>query len=303
MASGEYLEDAAKFSVSQLIEPIRNVSVIRRIADVQTTLTPSQNMVEIDTVTDDMNITFDLEVGQAKRSSQYISRNSYKVGAIQGLLQYSWDELQRIQQSGKPIESRIQALATHIADHEDAFSLAVSTTGLRDGDSEPLIENGTSEAFDLTDYASLKSSVASYIATATDTFNTLKPYPLIFVYNNKFMETADGLSNSTSDRSGLEYIDAVLQRVGAPGSMSIHSPRLGCAITVSQEKPTITNEADEACALFVKSPNHYGIYASPLDPRMKTIDKDVGYKNTIVERWFAKVHKAGAILYDIDATP
>lgn len=304
MAAGEYLEDEAMFTLDRLIEPIRKSSISRMVVPYQTTLNPSDNQAEITTVEDDFNIIIDLEVTQNKRSHQYVNRNTYTVPVIEGLLQYTHDELQRIQQSGKPIQSRINDLGNYWADRLDAMSFAASTTGVRDGDHQALVENGTSVAFDMSSYANFKSSVGTYIGTVADTFGNLADYPLLFVYNTQFLQTALGLTNSTSDREAMEYLDAALMKHGAPGSMSMHSERLGCALTTSSMELTITNEADEACALFVRSPNNYGGWDSPLDPRLDTpVNKNKGYKNTIVQRVINRVHKAGSILYDIDATP
>ena len=305
MASGEYLLDDAKFNVQQLIEPIRKASVIRKVAPIQTVIDPSDNQVEIDTLTDDFHITMDLEVTQEKRSSQYLTQNSYTVGLIQGLLQYDWDTFQRIQNSKQPVSKRVMDLGTHIADHEDAFALAVSTTGLRDGDAKPLLENGTSTAFLTDSYANLKSSMATYIGTLAGTFGNLKKYPLKFVYNTAFLQEVLGLSNATTDDDGIMYLDRQLKMYGGMGSEAIHSERVGCAITVAQDEITITNEADPTCAIMVYDRSNYSVYNSVLDPRPGAggTNKDTGYKNKIIEKWFPFVHRATSILYDINTSP
>ena len=301
--SGEYLDTSYKFDTGMLIAPIRKASVVRQIADVKTVLSPSDQQLDIETITDDFSLMLDSEPLQAKRSKQYLTKNTYDVSALSAEISYSWDELVRINSSKLPMSKRVSDLALEIADVEDALALAVTTTGVKDGGALPFLQNGTSTAFDLTSYASLKTSIGTYIGNAATTFGNLKKYALKFPYNDKFLSTALGLSNTTTDDSGMGYIDNQLKLYGGPGSGIIQAPRLGCDVAYSGETLTITNEADEACAMFVKSPDHYEIYASPYDQRPEPTNKSQGYYLKIVERWFPFVHRATSILYDIDATP
>lgn len=301
--AGEYLDTSYKFDTGMLIEPIRKKSTVRQISPVRTVLKPEDLQVEIETVTDDFNIMMNLEPYATHRSNQFLTRVTKDVGILSAELAYEWDELQRINRSKLPFDKRIRDLGWAIADIEDALALAVTTTGVLDGDAIPFLQGGTATAFDLSSYATLKTSIATYIGTMGTRYGNLKLFPLQFAYNAKFFSTVLGLSNSTTDFSGLKYIDDQLRLFGGPGSGIISSPNLGCDVALSEDVLTVTVEADETCALFARANKHYEIYASPLDQRPRPTNKQDGYSNKIVERWFPYVHDAQSILYDIDATP
>ena len=301
--SFQYRETAYTFETGRLVEPIRKMSNIRRLVAPRGGLMPSDLQIEIETVTDDLPITVDMEFYENNQQHQSLDMNTYDVPVISAEMQYTVDELRRINSSNLPFNQRARAMGWSMGDKEEALSFAVSSTGVKDGDNQPLLENGTAMNWDIDAYDTLKTSLGTALGALSTKFGSLKPFPLVFAMNDKAFTTINQISNANTDRSGLEHIQQQLQLYGAPGSGIMQVPNLGAALTVGNNNElSVTVEADEAVALFCVSPDHFEIFNSPVEVRMYEHPIH-GLHVVALERWISRVHHAEAIQYDIDATP
>lgn len=301
--SSAYLEESYTFDVDMLIEPIRKSSVARNHFMFMTELNPWDLEIDLTDVEDDLNIAVNVEPFDTPTSKNALNRNTYQTAVMHGEVSYPWDELQRINSSKLPMTERVRLVGYQLGQVTDGMLFAASSTGLQDGDHQPLLENGTSFDFDLDDYTTARDTVGQAIAAINTNLGNIQQYPLKFFINDKAFETLIQQHNANTDNSALTAIRELLTMFGGPGSGIFLTPRLGCALTVSGDVVNITNEADEAAALMSLNPAGFSILDSPLDDRPRPTTKADGFYTKIVQRILARVHKANAIQYDIDATP
>lgn len=308
MSASLVLDTAYTFDTDMLIEPIRKATQIRQLPIIKTVLNPSDLQVEIETVTDDINVSIDLEPFEVPRSHQALSKAPKTVSLVQGEMTYTYDQLVRINKSKLPMNKRVANMGTKLANVEDAHAWAVSSTGIKDGGGMPFLENGTGVNWDVDAYATMIASatgMGAHLGTLATSLGNLKQYPLIFAFNDKAFSTMAGIESGVgANDTVLQVFDRMLKLYGAPGSGLLQVPNLGCALTVGDGgKTVVTVEADEAVALMAIDAKFMEIYASPLDVRQNPVTKRDGLAIKVVERWLPVVHNADAILYDIDATP
>ena len=306
----EYLDTSYKFDTGMLVKPIRKASMLRQVlgSAIKTVLDPSDLQVTIETLTDDFNIGVDREPYETTRSTQSLIKDTYNVSVIQGEMSYGYDEIVRINNSKLPYNERVATMGTEIAEAEDAMFWAASTVGLKDGDHQAFIENGTAVSFDVDAYSTsiaTATGLGAHLGTLGTNLGNLKQYPLIFAYNDKAFSTMAGIESGVgANDTTLQVFDRMLKLYGAPGSGLAHIPNLGCAVTVNSDNSmTVTVEADECVALMALSDKFFTGYFSPLDARLRPPNKVDGQYVKVLERALGRVHNSNAIMYDLDASP
>lgn len=301
--TGEYLPDSYTFDTEMVIEPIRKASVLRTLGiPIKTVLKSTEKQVVIDTIVDDPKIGIAPEPFVGVRSTNQITQATKKVPIWSAPLSYPWDELERIDSSVLPFNQRVGIVGTYLAQYEQAHAFASTTVGVRDSDSIAFVEGGT--AVTTLTLASGDAAIAglrSEIGVLTSRYGSLKNRPLILALNNVAYAVAVALVSSKTDKTFLQMAKEELELQGGPGSGFVVIAELACALTVSDDIVTITNNVNESMALFLVDANHFEIYASAIDTRSKPVNTLEGLNMNIVERWMPFMHDALSFKYILNA--
>ena len=301
--AGEYLPNSYTFDTAMVIEPIRKASVLRTLGiPIKSVLTSTEKSVVIKTVTDDPKIGIAPEPFVGVRSTNQITEVRKQVPIWSAPLSYPWDELVNIENSILPFNQRVGIVGTYLAQYEQAHAFAASTTGVRDSDSIPFVQGGT--AVTTLTLASGDAAIAGLreeIGVLVTRYGSLKNRPLILAFNNVSFAIAVKLVSSKTDKTFLSMAQEELLLQGGAGSGFVIIAELACALTVSDDIVTITNNTNESIALMLVDENHFEIYASDVDQRSKAVNTLEGLNMNIVERWMPYVHDALSFKYILNA--
>lgn len=295
----EYLETSYKVDSQKLIDVIRKETVARRTAAVSTILDPSDLQIDIENIVDDLVVNMGLDPVEARRSVQALVRVTKTVPELDVEFQYGWDSLQRINKSKLPMSSRIALGSREFTKYEDAMFLAETLTGTV-GDIQSICvaaNNTTATAeLDLTSYTTMKATLAGMIGQLISGLGNIKPYPLYMFMTPDVYNRLLGIGNDTSDRSGVEYMNAVLKQSGSPASEVVVTENLGCTLTKTKAGLAITQNTVTA-ALMASDGQFQTIFASPFEQRPRPVNKADGFYTKMVERWLPIVHKTESIIF------
>jgi len=239
----EFLEDSYKVDSGKLIDVIRKETVARRTAVVSTILDPSDLEIKIENIVDDLVVNMGLDPVEARKSVQNLVRVTKTVPEIDTEFQYSWDTLQRINKSKLPVSQRVALGSREFTKYEDAMFLAETLTGTV-GDIQAICVSGNNTVataeLDLTSYTTMKATLAGMIGQLISGLGNIKPYPLYMFMTPDVYNRLLGIGNDTSDRSGVEYMNAVLKQSGSAASEVVISENLGCTLTKTKSGLAIT---------------------------------------------------------------
>ena len=294
----EVLPESYTFQKEKLIGPIRKASILRGLGiPIHTNMKAHQNTTKITTVSDDPNIAIAPEPVAGIRSTNSVVQVRKEVPVISAPVSYDYDELLRIDDGVLPFDKRMEILGHHIADLEEAFAFALSSTGVRDSDSIPFIQGGTAVTdFDLETGDLAMVGLMTNIGKMITRYGDLKNRPLVLGFNAVSYVQALKLVSSKNDTPFLTLADAALKEHGGAGSGYRLINRLSCAITQEDDVITITNSANEAMALMLIDGNHFEIESSPLAQRSDGVSEIRGLEINVIERFFPYVHDALSIL-------
>lgn len=301
--TGEVLPETYTFDTNMVIDPIRKASVLRTMGiAIKTVLKSTEKIVTINTISDDPKIGIAPEPFVGVRSTNSIIEELKKVPIWSAPLSYDWDTLQNIDNGILPFNQRVAIVGTHLARFEQAHAFAHVTTGVRDSDSLPFIENGS--AVTTLTLASGDAAIAGLreeIGVLVGRYGSLKNRPLILAFNNVSYAIAVKLVSSKTDKTFIQMVQEELLLQGGPGSGWVIIEELACTLTVKDDIVTIVNNVNESMALLLVDDSHFEIYASEIGERSKPVNSLEGLDMNIVERWMPFVHDALAIKFILNA--
>lgn len=296
------LPESYTFDREKLIEPIRKASILRSMGiPITTSAKDTEKTTKITTVVDDPKIGIAPEPIAGVRSTNTMTQKMVDIPMISAPVSYGIDELDQINDGKLPFDRRMEILMKWFADREEAHAFAKTTAGVRDSDSIPFIQGGTSVSdFDLETGDLALVGLNIQIATLITRYGSLKTRPLILAFNSVAYSRALGLTSSKTDKTFLDMAQEQLVMHGGAGSGIVLLTHLGNALTVNDDVMVITDSTDETMALMLIDSNHFEIIASPITPRADPVSPRTGLKVDIVERWLPYVHDALAILYQMN---
>ena len=294
----QVLPESYTFQRDKLIEPIRKASILRMLGiPINTSAKAHQNTTVITTVSDDPNIAIAPEPIAGVRSTNAVTQVRKEIPVMSAPVSYEYDELLRINDGVLPFDRRMEILGKWIADMEEAYAFALTSTGVRDSDAIPFIQGGTAVTdFDLETGDLAVVGLMTNIAKMITRYGSLKTRPLVLAFNAVSYSRALGLVSSKTDKNFLDIAQEALVFHGGPGSGMVLLPHLSCAITQVDDVITITNSVNEAMALMLIDSNHFEIISSPLDQRSDGVSEIRGLEINVIQRFFPYVHDTLSIL-------
>ena len=304
----QILPESYTFDRDKLLEPIRKASTLRGLGiPINTNAEPKDNTTVIYTVTDDPKIGIAPEPIAGVRSTNTLTSAIKMIPVISAPVSYKYYELQRINDGKLPFDARMEILSKWIADREEAYAFAVSSTGVRDSDGIPFLQGGSDVSsgglntpFSLVSGDAALTALALNIGKLIERYGTLKNRPLILAFNAVAYARAIGLTSSKTDETFMKMAQEMLTLHGGAGSGIVLINHLGCAITVDDDVMVITDSTDETMALMLVDSNHFEITTSRLDSLSDGISQVKGLEVNIVERFMPYVHDALSIRYELN---
>lgn len=300
-----YNAESYEITQEELMKPIREITKSRKIFPISTIASPSDLKAYYFKQVDDHNLSYDMEVFQSPRSESSVQKLSQEIPVLHGEIQYSWDELQRINKGKLPVDERSRNLSFEFARQEDRIALnGDAKTGITSVLTTGTNSTAAVEELNVTTYGLATSSLTAQLGEMIDNLEDIKTYPLKLVVTpdvyKKAMTVTNGAGGEAGDKTALEKMEELLLLHGGPNSEVIMSKYLGGTFTESLGKGSFAAGTTNS-ALFAYSKNFYEIIASPIEQREKPVNKVDGLYLKFVERWVPLFKEKLAIIYGATA--
>jgi len=298
--------DLMKISHGDLITPIQKATKARAIAPVFTELDPTQDTVVIEELAEKIIVDYHYGTKSDDQLSSFeFTKTTVPVPRLNARMVLDWDDYVAAQAGKLDMSGRQQRIAVEMARREDMAFFGEDDKTLVKGPSDTT-NNSTAwgaTVLDVTTYALIESSLPAGIGQLIDNGIEVDQFPLFLAVTPDVYKLMMGAPSLKDGENGLALANRLLNELGAPKAVPgvIMTDKLGASITTVTGVPTYTASTSNA-ALFAHSPQHYGVFASVLDPRPGAIDKYNGARIRFVERWLPYFFKTEAIIYEAGVT-
>lgn len=299
----EYLEDTIKVDTGLLVKAVLREAAGKQLSGlINRGLSPQDQEVTVETLTNDIKISIGIDPLQARRASHRLTRNKFVVPVYDAEIQHTHDDYQRINKTKNPVSALVADVAVEIGDVEDVAIL--TATDITIGDNEGMMQSGNfTDATNELDLGTFPETMVTLAGMFTQLISGMKgevrKNPVILVLTPLVESTAAGVFNTNSDKSSLQgMLEQVVAR-GGPGSGILVAERLSCAVDFTEGLITVTNAVESSvgrAALMIQSAKVMTTHGSPYDQRPRPYNKADGYYNKVVQRWLNLVHNAAGIV-------
>ena len=299
----EYLEDIIEVDTGLLVKAVLRESAGKQLSGlINRGLSPQDQEVTVETLTNDIKISIGIDPLQARRASHRLTRNKFVVPVYSAEIQHTHDDYQRINKTKNPVAALVADVAVEINDIEDVAIL--TATDITIGDNEGIMQSGNfTDATNEIDMGTFPEGMVTLAGLFTQLVSGMKgevrKNPVIFVITPLVESTAAAVFNTNSDKSILQgWLEQIVAR-GGPGSGILVAERLACTVTFAQGEIVVTNGVESStgfAALMIQSAKVMTTHGSPYDQRPRPYNKADGYYNKVVERWINLVHNAAGIV-------
>jgi hypothetical protein len=288
-----------------VIKPIYALSKVPQIFPIIPDLKPHSLEVRYFTEEDDKQYRYNMETEFALTHVGYTPTDT-ATPVITTNMHYSYDELQRVQDSTLPLDGRVEVMnKIHIEAQErialTGASVANDDIAVTTVDSTGTNSTACTTAFNITTYALCMTTFEGMLGQLIDGLEELKD-PLAFVVNPDLYKDIRGLENANTGVRALDELNRRMREINAASPGVIASKYL--TATVTRDHPglyTITAGSNNA-ALFNINPQYYRIHTSPIELRSDPVSKLNGLHIQRVERFRPVFIKKEAIIYEDAAT-
>jgi hypothetical protein len=294
-----------RIETNELIKPIYEISKVGNIYPIVQDLKPHSLEVRYFTQEDDPQYRYNMESEYALSHIGYTQTDT-ATPVITVNLHYGYDELQRVQDSTIPLDSRVDAVRKIMVDAQERICLTGSTVALDDIAVTSVDTTGTNStaqttAMNFTTYASGITAFENACGQLIDGLGELGD-PLALVCNADVYKKIRSVINANTDTSLLDELNRRMKAINAASPGVLMSKYL--TATVSRDYPgdyAITGGTGNVC-LFNINPQYYRIHTSPIEVRSDPISKLSGLHIQLVQRFRPVYIKPEAIIYEDAAT-
>ena len=295
----DVLSDINKFDSGLLVKAVLADSAGKELTTVVRSLSPQDQEVTVETLTNDIMVTIGLDPWQARKAAHAIVRNKFVVPVLTAEIQFDHDSYQRVNKTKNPVQALIADVAIQFADREDALILGATDVTIGDNEGIANASNHTamSTALNCSTYALGNSTMAGAIGQMVDGMKGMvRKHPLIMCMTPDVENAAAGVQNTNSDKTVLQAWDEQLKLRGGPGSGILVADNLGATATFVDGLLEITTTTLNV-ALVLVTPKVMSTFASAYEQRLRPYNSADGYYNKVVERWLHLVHDSNGIIY------
>jgi len=301
-----YLESDYTIDVDALIKPIYDTSNVwkcfREIQDLKSHSLQARYYTQ----EDDVQYRYNMETEEALSHVGYTTTD-VATPVISANMHWTWDELQRINDSKLPMDGRVAVMQQIFIQAQERIAFSGSTVALDDILVASVNTAGTGStawgatAYNVTSHALALSTFEAGLGQIIDGIGELKD-PLAFVIQPTEYKLLRGLVNANTDLRAIEELNRRMKEINPASPGVVLSKYLNCTVTRDHPgKYTITAGDDEVC-LFNINKNHYSIHTSPIEIRESEITKLNGYHIQLLQRFRPVFQNITGIIYEAAVT-
>lgn len=296
-----HLTEEYQVSLPDIVRPIYEQSVARRIFPVSMDLEPSTQQLKYYEEFHDLNWSYDMDPDRTPESDFAARPATKDTPVIHSGIRYGYDELKRINNGRLPIDARYNAFRQTFVNAEESIALTgtsvansgVAVTSVSSTGTNSTAVTGTSSVSTL---ANLSATLEGAIGQIVSGLGKVPADPMIWAITPDVYTQLITLRNTNTDKKGWDEALEIIRRIN-PNSEILVTKYLGGTLARGDAgKMTFTAGTTNGC-LFVKNPQYYKLETSMLEPRTDGVSKVKGLYTKWVERFLPVFYKKEAIIY------
>lgn len=277
-------KESYELETGLLYQSLVDEAIVRRVfpaPSFRPVLKNHQTTFRIHDIFDDLKTNYGMKAAQFPVTRQSLRPREYDVPKIFTKLMSDKDELAVINDGLVPFSARVQRAISKIAEDEDMYGIAGEATengvsGISDVTASTGFSTAAGTQLDLTTLNTLKTTLKTMIQQVNSGLRSNKrgvrdtgQAPLILLLTNDVYDRAIEVSSGTAANDetisdGVDMMNNLLNKYGAPGSGVEKSNMLGATVSRVGNAFEVSTDGSTNAALMSSHPLHFGVATSLL---------------------------------------